>query len=157
MIYKPVSGSRLSQDQAQKYGEAINTIIEGNNGQIDPEDIVEKAKRKNSPLNDFFEWDDEKAANNYRVDQARYLLRSIEVVILRGDTEMNVRAFHNVKIVREDDIKQTFANIEEILSKDELYQQILGQAIKQLESWKNKYSQYKELKGVFDAIENLSI
>ena len=35
-------------------------------------EIVEEARKKNSPLHDFFEWDDSIAAEKYRLAQARF-------------------------------------------------------------------------------------
>jgi len=99
MIYKPAKGSSLTEEQAQRYGERIEVIIEGQDGNITPDDVVSDAKDKASPLHDFFEWNNARAANLYRTDQARYLLRSIHVVVKRdddGDKEINIRAFYNV-------------------------------------------------------------
>ena len=69
MIYKPVRGSSLTLEQAQSYGEHIETLIEENNGSIVAAQVVDDAKAKSSPLHDFFEWNDKQAAIKWRLEQ----------------------------------------------------------------------------------------
>jgi len=47
--------------------------------------ILKEAKKKNSPLNSLFEWDDAKASHEYRLSQARSIIRRANVSIV--DTE----------------------------------------------------------------------
>jgi len=48
--------------------------------------VVEEAKPEESPIHDRFTWDDEKAANEYRLIEARQLIRSV-VVVSNGRSE----------------------------------------------------------------------
>lgn len=50
-------------------------------GFLKPSLIVEEARAENSPLHPYFEWDDSKAGENYRRDQARKLIKEIKVEI----------------------------------------------------------------------------
>jgi len=50
-------------------------------GSITPEILVKEAKKRNCPLHKIFEWNDTKAAENYRLQQARILLNNIQVTI----------------------------------------------------------------------------
>ena len=43
------------------------------------EDVVEKAAHPDHPLHSFFEWDDTEAAHQWRISQARALIRKIVV------------------------------------------------------------------------------
>ena len=154
MIYKPARGSKLTEEQAQRYGERIETIIEDRDGNVTPESILEDAGNEVSPLHDFFEWDNAEAAQMYRLDQARYLLRSIHIVVKReddGQKEINLRAFHNVN----DDDTRVYVSVQRVFSEEELRQQVLEQALKALISWQSKYSQYKEFAPVVSAIEEV--
>ena len=55
--------------------------LEDENGRITKEFIVAAAKKKSSPLHDYFDWDDKKAAHKHRLEQAGELLRiRVEVV-----------------------------------------------------------------------------
>lgn len=50
-------------------------------GTITPDAVVEDARNVASPLHDLFEWDDSKAAHEYRLDQARAIIRTVRVVV----------------------------------------------------------------------------
>jgi hypothetical protein len=51
------------------------------NGLVKPENVLKRAESATSPLHGFFTWDDEKAAEEWRIMQARYLIRSFKVEI----------------------------------------------------------------------------
>src|SRR5690606_25615999 len=74
--------------------DAIRAEIERleRDGKIRPVDVVEAAKDESSPLHDCFTWDDGEAAHQYRLIEARNLLR---VYVVRPDAEEGptVRAF----------------------------------------------------------------
>jgi hypothetical protein len=48
---------------------------------VKPEKLIERAESPLSPLHRYFEWDDSKAAEAWRVSQARYLIRSFTIEI----------------------------------------------------------------------------
>lgn len=54
---------------------ALDTLADRFGGAVSPRDVVDAAKPNDSPLHPYFEWDDDKAADNWRLDQARRLLR----------------------------------------------------------------------------------
>ncbi|MEE8568074.1 MAG: hypothetical protein V3S81_05645 [Anaerolineales bacterium] len=41
--------------------------------------VVEDARDPKSPLHSFFEWDDKKAAHQYRINQARDIIRNVRI------------------------------------------------------------------------------
>lgn len=48
---------------------------------IQAENVLKVAENTASPLHGFFEWDDDKAAYEWRLNQARYLIRSFQIEI----------------------------------------------------------------------------
>lgn len=54
---------------------ALNRLSDELGGAVSPRDVVDAAKNDQSPLHPYFEWADKKAADNWRLDQARRLLR----------------------------------------------------------------------------------
>ena len=72
--------------KAQDAGEELERIQQCH-GKVTPDIVVDEARPTDSPLHNVFEWDDEKAAENYRHSQASVLIRSIEVVKPEGNTE----------------------------------------------------------------------
>jgi hypothetical protein len=67
---------------------------------LTPERVLEAASAKSSPLHRFFQWDNGKAAQAYRLDQARNLIRVVHVLKViddgRKQEPITVRAIVNV-------------------------------------------------------------
>lgn len=63
----------------------LDQIIRLNNGRITPDAVIEDARSKKSPLHDQFEWDDSKAAHQYRLEQAREIIRSVKMEIVTSE------------------------------------------------------------------------
>ena len=160
MVYKrfiAARGSTLSDEQAQRYGGRIDALMEEHDGDVTPELVYQDAQSKESPLHDYFEWNNRAAAKAHRLSQARELLRFIHVVVKREDgTEEEIRAFHRVVIQRSDETADaTYAGVARVLSEEELRAQIIGRALHELETWRKRYQQYSELAAVFTAIESV--
>ena len=68
-------------------------IAEENSGILTPDAVVAEAQAKNSILHDMFEWDNKKAAHEYRIDQARTLIRSVRVIITTEKTTVSTVAY----------------------------------------------------------------
>ena len=84
---------RYSKQDAQIIGEEITRL-----GPSSAEDILNAASVSASPIHRFFEWDDSKAAREYRIEQAREMARSIKVVMVDDETkkEWTIRLLHAV-------------------------------------------------------------
>jgi hypothetical protein len=60
------------------------------NGKITPELLLEAAKSSASLFHDYFQWNDKIAANQHRLEEARYLLRHIEIrVVTNGEVKVS--------------------------------------------------------------------
>ena len=72
--------------------EAIAEIkaLEDRRGRLTPEQVVEAARDENSALHDCFEWDDSTAAEKYRIEQARDLLKRVKIEIEYHETTIKV-------------------------------------------------------------------
>lgn len=58
-------------------------------GILQAEDVLEEAKNPASPLHPMFEWDNAAAAHQYRLDQARALIREVRVeMVFRNELIM---------------------------------------------------------------------
>lgn len=67
---------------AQAVGEWLSSLSD-----VSAENIVKLAKRKNCPAHDVFDWSDESAAHEYRLVQARVMVRSLKVEIVNKKKE----------------------------------------------------------------------
>lgn len=148
MIYQWKSGAHVAID-AQAAGEELERIRVHQNGRIESEDVVREARSEDSPLHPAFDWNDASAAEKYRREQAGYLLRSIEVVIDKGEESVPIRAFVNVK--RDED--RSYTSTIHALSDPELRAQVVQQAFNELEAWRHRHAELTEFARVFAEID----
>lgn len=113
-------------------------------GLILPKDVVEAARSPKSPLHASFTWDNTKAAAEYRLWQARTLLR-ICVVMLPQNTQVT-KAFVSLSS------EVGYRSIEQVLSVKIQRETMLDDAMDELERVRAKYNHLKELVGVFEVI-----
>jgi hypothetical protein len=139
---------------AQKAGERLKEI-ENRDGLITPQAVVEDARPEGSLLHPVFEWDDEKAAEAYRIHQAGSFIRCIVVVPEKeGKSEEPVRLFVNTKPT-DDGQKRTgtYINFRSAMEDPKSRSVILSNAKHEMLVFKKKYSQLEELSLVFMAID----
>jgi hypothetical protein len=80
--------------------ECIDAIValESKQGKLEPDQIINEAVKEDSPLHYYFEWDDEKAGQAHRLDQARELIRRVKIVVTYEETEIKtVRYIRDVE------------------------------------------------------------
>jgi hypothetical protein len=149
MIYQWKSGSRYSIG-AQIAAERLKEIGERAGG-ITPRNVVDDARSDNSPLHKCFEWNDAKAADEYRLEQARGLIGSLVVVKVNDAPVLReTRAFLHVSV----DTPQ-YVPTEVALSTPDMRAEILQRAKEEIIRWKDRYSAYAEFGKVVEVIDTL--
>lgn len=151
MVYswKPKSNIKID---AQLAGETVEMLRERLGvGVLSPADLLSHARDSNSPLHDGFEWDDGSAGEQYRLQQAGHMLRSLTVTVsFRESAEPKpVRAFVNVTHRGE----RGYTSMAHAMSDAELRAQVIAQAWCELLSWRQKYGDYSELAKIHAAID----
>ena len=87
------SGSRLDRRlSARVFGPIMARYLNLYGQRLAAEKLLEEATPAGSRLHEAFEWDDIKAAHQYRLTQARHLLRSLAYRFIDGDDEVLIRA-----------------------------------------------------------------
>lgn len=153
MIYKFKEGSRLPGN-AQIVGERLAQLE--SHGRLTPKDVVADARPPTSPLHGLFEWDDAAAADQYRLQQAGHLIRSVTVVLDADEVAEEprmIRAFFPV--TSGDDARRQFVDTVRALSDAEIRGQILRQAHAELSALARKYRELRELSDVVQAIDKV--
>ncbi len=115
---------------------------------ITPEEVLRRAKDPNTELHKCFEWDDSIAAEKYRIEQARMVLRQIVYVEVKKDAAP-VRVF---QISRE---QRVYTPTKLIVKQPDEYQALLKRALMELEAFKRKYKTLGELEEIFGDIDEL--
>lgn len=149
MVYRWKDAASVKVD-AQAAGEELERLRIRANGRLDSRDVVEAARAADSPLHPAFEWNDAKAAERWRHEQAGYMIRSIEVVVDRPDGEAApIRAFVSVK--RDED--RSYTSVAHAMSDADLRAQVIADALKELVAWRDRHAELTELAAVFVAID----
>lgn len=131
---------RFSDSDANVIGRFIDE--HSHDGQISPRELVDLARPKNSPIHHYFDWDDQSAAEKYRLRQARQMIRCLVVIV----DDQPTRAFQNV-YVKEVDSRQYVETVR-ARSTPELWKQVLDNAMRDADSFSSKYSSYRKIKPI---------
>lgn len=134
---------KLSAETAAK---ELERISEEHNNELKPEYVVQDAQDESSPLHGVFEWDDSKAAQKFRLEQARHLMNHIRVEIVEEKVEAKLNAF--VHVQKAEKAPRVYVPIHHCVLNDHAYQDLLNQAKEQMQTFVVTYAQIEELNGV---------
>lgn len=159
MKYIPRPGSGLSKDQAEVAGKSLSRLCNGTRV-LKPQRIVEVAKREAHPLHEFFEWNNSLAAEKYRVHQARMLLSNILIQVETDDGQIEYRAFNNVRVEYvngdgETEKKRGYVSVKTVLSTQDMMDQVLRDARRELRYWAKEIGKYEKLGRVAGMLKEL--
>ena len=114
---------------------------------ITPENVLEKARSKDSELHRCFEWRDSVAAEKYRLQQARQVIQWF--VVRTEKTEEPIRAFQITTTTNKYQPTKLF------LQQPDEYSELLKRAKMELAAIRRRFKQLSELESVFEAIDAL--
>lgn len=135
--------------------EELERIAKQNDGILQPEIVVEEARRPSSPLHSKFTWDDTEAAHQYRIYQARNLIRVV-VQMIPNTADSHERVWVSLKKDRENE-GGGYRTLVSVLSNKDLREQLLNQAFEDMKYFQEKYSNLQELSEVFSAIRTVRV
>lgn len=119
-------------------------------GVIRPMDVVQRAQNPESALHDCFTWDDEDAGHQYRLLQARNLLR---VYVITEATDVSpIRAFVSLTTDRHQ-AGGGYRALADVMNDDALRQQMLRDALAHLRSAQKQYKGLQQLDKVWEAVD----
>ncbi|MGI8765708.1 MAG: hypothetical protein ACR2KM_04220 [Gemmatimonadaceae bacterium] len=151
MIYQWKDGFPTHGADAQAVGARLESLRECHQGKLTPEAIVSDAAKPKSPMHSLFEWDDESAATEYRLEQARALLRAIVTTVVGAHRTTPTRAFVAVK--QEGDKGKSYTSIGVAMASPVLRSQVLNAAKAELASWRTRYRDLEELTALFEIVD----
>lgn len=135
--------------------EALKAIARRDGGLLRPAAVVEDARPEDSPLHGAFEWDDGKAAEQYRLEQAQHLIRSFKVEIESENGEaVKVPVFVNLSTDRTGPTAENpYRLVEAVAKKPDLMAVAVADALGQLAALRDRYAHLKELADVWAAVD----
>lgn len=138
---RPLLGVRESDKaDAQVIGEALDEITQANSGHLTAKSVVDAARNTRNALHRYFEWDNVKAAESFRLDQARTLIASIHTEV--AETQAPVRAFLSVN---DDKQGKSYRTVREIMSSSDLQLKVLEAAERDLLAFEGRYRNLQEI------------
>ena len=137
--------------KAQVAGEVMQRLE--SEGKLTPANLVEEARPEDSPIHKAFEWDDAKAAEIYRRQQATKMIRAIVVreadVVEGGSEEVRVKVFNQTER------GNAYESLRTILLDVEKTDDLLDKAKAELRTFRVKYSQLERLSRLMSEIDNV--
>ena len=124
---------------AQTIGEALEAIRVARGGELTPQNVVREPESPQHPLHGFFEWDNTKAAVQFRLDQARGIIRLVRVA--DTDAEEAPRAFISIG----SDKGTSYRSFGEVKASADLTDAVLAAAQRELEAFERRYRSLKEV------------
>lgn len=113
--------------------------IESLYGSLTPEIVLDASRAKNALFHTLFEWNDDVAAEHYRLQQARTILNNIEIKVISHGQVRQVGVYEVVK----QPVGQQYKNIQSFTPDDIDF--IKARTKRELTILKDKLSFYKEL------------
>lgn len=139
---------------ATKAHKALEAIRTKNNGLTD-DNVLAAACNKGHVLNKWFEWDDSVAAAVHRRDQARLLIRSLEVTYIDAPG-IKTRVYEVEHKSRPQDPQRTvYTTTEEVLANPESRDRLIAEAIKAAMQFRRRFKMLHELDGLMIEIDKV--
>lgn len=145
-------GAPTNAKAAKHVGQHLELLRKQCKGELTPKDVVDDARHDNSPLHSYFEWNDGEAAEAYRLQQARGLIRAV-VAIYTSEDKPAVRQRAYVHVPESG--AQHYREASHAMSQTKTRQMVLQQAWRELQAWKKRYKDLKEFSDLIDVIDEV--
>lgn len=158
-------GSRFPASQAETVGKFLVHLQEqSGTEEIQPKQVLEAARPKASPIHDYFTWDNQRAAEKQRLEEAAYLLRSIQIEYVDLGPDHRAGTMRMLVNIQREAVEageesrpsdRVYLPMLSVLKDPALRHQLLVEALDQAIHWKNRYGHFKELATIFEAIRRV--
>ncbi len=138
----------MSNAQAERYGRELERMY-GMGIALTAENVAAAARKRTSPLHDWFTWKDDVAADQWRLYEARNMLRGIAFVVEEGDEVPEpLRFFVALRIERDGEEDVEYLPMPVVHANPDLEAQALRIAAKELAAYREKYGRLKRLEQI---------
>lgn len=151
----------MLKEDREVISEELSRIAIENAGKLTPDEVVKQAASKDSVLHDMFEWDDAKAGHNYRIEQARTLIRSVKVVVTTSTTQIATVAYVRDPSAKPDE--QGYVSTVSLIGQTDLSRETLlrefsmaAAALKRARNLAKVFEMTDEVEAVVEKVETLT-
>lgn len=137
----------------------LAAIAAANNGYLDAVKVVQAARDPLSLLHDEFTWDDEDAAEHYRIAQAGALIRRVKFTIMKQDRETKAveltttRVYQSRISSRQGGEQKGYETIQDIMAVPAKREELINQVIRELNAYRKRYADLMALSAIWQAID----
>lgn len=145
--------------------EELEIIRKSNDGILDAEKVVVYASNTKTSLHGRFQWADTIAADAYRLNQARQVIR-LDLTIIKHDSDnmmflpdnsmdsdgVTLRKY--VSLSHDRSNNGGYRLLSEVLDNSDMRKQLVRDAKKDMQTFRKKYSALEELSSVMDGMDN---
>ena len=150
-IFQFRSGRSVKGVDAQMAGEELDRLRIEANGLLTAQQVLDAARDAASPLHSAFTWDDNAAAEQHRLNEARKLIVSIRVFSTAAAKSMP--AYINV---RSPDGRGYKASVD-VLSNEDLKARVLIEIQQHIEALERKYASFGEIGEILSRVKNAAM
>lgn len=132
--------------------------LEDDEGGVTPSSLVDAARPPTAAIHDAFTWDDTKAAEQFRVVEARQMISGLMIVQVVGEEEKEIGpAYVSVRIRKdEDEMEHRYMQLAVVQRNQDLSDQVVAEAKAGLRAWRRRYESLSEiLSPAFDGIQKV--
>lgn len=136
--------------EAEVAAKELERLAGENNGDVPAENLLEASTPKNAPCHNQFEWNNSIAAHEFRLDQARCLIRSVRVVVVseEGEPEGEPERIY-IRATTEEN-GSCYITKSKLLSDEDLMHQALTEARNLVLGAQRKFAWLNDLAGIFN-------
>lgn len=139
-------------------------------GEIRPDDLIERSRPADSPIHDLFTWDDADAAQKYRLEEARHVLRSLVVAQQTDDgrtvnpQRLIVKLMHRrnesvegkSEVLRHAVEPHVYLPAAAVMADDDARNYYVRMAFLEAWSWRQRYKNIAKLAAIHAAIDAMA-
>lgn len=105
IVFKNNSKTLKGMTAEEVRDELVKIQAKSEDNKLYAQDVVESASNTSSPLHDYFEWDDHKAAHHHRILQAAKLIKIIRIKS-SSTSQQSIPVFYHVQSKKKEDTKE---------------------------------------------------
>jgi hypothetical protein len=144
-----VDGARFqagAEGDANAVGAHLELLRQQCKGELTPRDVLDDARNPNSPLHSFFEWSDTEAAEQYRLSQARGLIKAVVALYsMPSEPPKKMKMFVHIPEKGAPHYRET----SHAMSQAKTREMVLMRAWNEFMQWKKRYQDLAEFAKLF--------
>jgi hypothetical protein len=149
--------------------EELEIVRESNSGILDAERVVFYARNPETALHSKFQWDDTKAAEAYRLSQARQIIR-LEVTVVKAEPGGKINFLPKIQPDNHGSLHRKYVSLShdrgvdggyrllsDVVANPAMRHQLLTDAKRDMQIFRKKYGSLDALSGIFSEMDKVNL